>query len=277
MSDEIASWDEAADAYDAWVIHPFAPHVDFPSRRHVRRLLATWKRKGELKRRVAFDLGCGRGQGLALFAGQVGFACGLDFSTRMLELSERVLKTRGISPSRYPHRGGLERLGNDLRAFHAGKKNGTTTVLVEADMRNLAPLRRSADLALAINSISPARAADTARVFNQVVSTLKRGGVMMAVLPSLDAFQYLLALAKRRGVHLPDAGRVDEHGMFHEGGEQQKFFAPAEIIQLCEASRLQVVALEKVRYPWSLMRRHGWGYFPGRPRLWDWGLVARVS
>jgi SAM-dependent methyltransferase len=272
-SDEVAWWDAAADAYDAWVIHPFARGVDFPLRGHIRRLLAGWKRRGELERRVAIDFGCGRGQGLAFFAGRVGFACGLDFSTRMLDLSERALKRRGISASRYPRRGGLVRLRHDLRKFQPG---ASRTALVEADMRDLSPLRRSADVALAVNSILPARPADVPRVFNQVVSVLKRGGVLMAVLPSLDAFQYLLALAKRRGVRLPDVGRVDEQGMFHEGGERQKFFLPAEIMRLSEASRLQVLALEKVRYPWTLMRRFGWGYFPGRPRLWDWALLARA-
>lgn len=277
MRDEIACWDAAADEYDAWVIHPFAPHVEFPLRGHVRRVLTTWKRRGELERRVAFDFGCGRGQGLALFAGQVGFAGGLDFSARMLDLSERLLNARGISPARYPHRGSLERVGDDLREFRTGRKGGTRTVLVKADMRDLAPLKHSLDLALAINSISPARASDVSGVFHQVASALKRGGLLMAVLPSLDAFEYLLALAKRLRVRLPDVGRVDEHGMFHEGGEQQKFYAPAEITRLCEANRLRVLALEKVRYPWNLMRRFGWGYFPGRPRLWDWALMARSS
>jgi SAM-dependent methyltransferase len=277
MSDEIRSWDAAAAAYDTWVISPFAPDVDFPLRNHVRRLLDTWKQRGESRRRIAIDCGCGQGQGLRLFAGQVGFACGLDFSSRMLDLSERLLKSRGISLSRYPYRSGLTRLRDDLREFSARKKDGTRTVLVEADMRNLARLRHSADLVLAINSISPHRATDVARVFAQVVSTLKKGGLLMAVLPSLDAFQYLLALAKQRRRRLPDVGHVDEDGMFHEGGEQQKFFAPTEIAQLCAMGRLDVLALEKVRYPWSLMQRFGWGYFPGRPRLWDWSLVARAK
>ena len=146
MPDEIRSWDAAAEAYDAWVISPFAPDVDFPVRNHVRRLLDTWKQRGELRRRVAFDCGCGKGQALTLIAGQVGFACGLDFSPRMLDLSERLLKTRGIAPSRYPHRGGLTRLRVDLHEFNTRKADGTRTVLVEADMRNLAPLKRSADL-----------------------------------------------------------------------------------------------------------------------------------
>jgi hypothetical protein len=99
----------------------------------------------------------------------------------------------------------------------------------------------------------------------------------MAVLASLDAFHYLSALADRLGVELPDLGRVDAHGMFHEGGEQQQFFAPADIERLCGGAGVRVRALAKVRYPWPLVRRFGWGYFPRHPRLWDWYLVGRVA
>ncbi len=264
-----------SDAYDKWVITPFAPGVEFSLRGDVRRLLGAWTRRGA-SRRVVLDLGCGRGDGLALVAGRVGFAVGLDFSRRMLDLSERFLRARGTVPSRYGRRGGLGRLGAELRAFAAGAADGARTVLVEADMGSLVPLRRSADLVLAVNSISPARPGQAPRVFRQVVSCLKPGGTLMAVLASLDSFQYLVALAGRLGVRLPDLGKVDERGMFHEDGEQQQFYAPGDIRQLCAQTGLRVLGLEKVRYPWRLMRRFGWGYFPRRPRLWDWHLIARA-
>jgi SAM-dependent methyltransferase len=272
MPDAATPWDEASDDYDSWVISPFAPGVDFPLRGDVRRLLAAWKRRGVLERKVVLDVGCGRGDGLALVAGRVGLAVGIDFSPRMLDLGERFLKARGIAPARAPGGAGLGRVVRGLRQRAAG----TRTLLVRADMRSLAPLRGSADLVLAISSISPTRPGLAGRVFDAVASCLKPGGTFLAVLASLDAFHYLLALADRRGVALPDAGRVDADGMFHENGERQKFFAPAEITRLCEASGLRRLALRKVRYPWPLVRRFGWGYFPGHPRLWDWYLVARA-
>jgi SAM-dependent methyltransferase len=277
MPDAAAPWDAVSDRYEAWVISPFAPQVRFPLRADVRRLLGTWKRRGELGQRVVFDLGCGRGDGVALVAGRVGFAVGVDFSPRMLDLSERFLRARGITPERYRGRAGLARVAADLREFAAGGGRGARTVLVEGDMESLAPLAHSADLVLAVSSISPARPGRAGRVFDQVVSCLEPGGTLMAVLASLDAFHYLVALADRLGVELPDLGRVDAHGMFHEGGEQQQFFTPGHIRQLCAASGLRVRALTKVRYPWRLVRRFGWGYFPGRPRLWDWYLVGHAS
>jgi SAM-dependent methyltransferase len=254
------------------VISPFAPGVDFPLRGDVRRLLGAWRRRGELERKVVLDVGCGRGDGLALFAGRVGLAGGIDISPRMLDLSERFLKARGVVPARDAGRAGLRRVASGLRGHAAGKQ----TLLVQADMGSLAPLRHSADVVLAISSISPTRPGIAPRVFDAVASCLKPGGTLLAVLASLDAFHYLVALAGRRGVALPDAGRVDAHGMFHENGERQKFFTPVEIEQLCERSGLRRLALEKVRYPWPLVRRFGWGFFPGAPRLWDWYLVARA-
>jgi SAM-dependent methyltransferase len=277
MPDRAAPWDAVSDKYDTWVISPFAPRVDFPLRADVRRLLGTWKQRGLLQRRVVFDIGCGRGDGLALVAGRVGFAVGVDFSPRMLDLSERFLRARGVVPSRAAGRAALPRVATELRKLSAGKEPGTRTTLVQADMRTLAPLRGSADLVLAISSISPTRPGLAARVFGEVASCLKPGGTLMAVLASLDAFHYLVALADRLGVDLPDAGHVDAHGMFHENGERQKFFTPAEIGQLCDESGLRRLALKKVRYPWSLLRRFGWGYFPGHPTLWDWYLVARAG
>jgi SAM-dependent methyltransferase len=277
MPDAAAPWDAVTEEYDAWVISPFAAGVRFPLRADVRRLLGAWRQRGELERRVVFDLGCGRGDGLALVAGRVGFAVGLDFAPRMLDLSERLLRARGVTPERYRGRAGLARVAAELRAFSTGTGRETRTVLVEGDMESLAPLRHAADLVLAISAISPARPGRAGRVFDQVVSSLKPGGTLMAVLASLDAFLYLAALADRLGVHLPDLGRVDGHGMFHEGGEQQQFFAPADIRRLCGESALMIRTLEKVRYPWPLVRRFGWGYFPGRPRLWDWYLVGRTA
>jgi SAM-dependent methyltransferase len=277
MPSPAAPWDAVSHRYDTWVISPFAPGVAFPLRADVRRLLAAWKHRGSLHDRVVLDVGCGRGDGLALVAGRVGVAVGLDFSPRMLDLSARFVKARGIGPVRYPRRGGLRRLGAALRARAADGGDEQTTALAHADMRALAPLRGCADLVLAISSISPARPGRAARAFGEVASCLKAGGTLMAVFASLDSFQYLVALADRLGVELPDVGHVDRHGMFHEHGEQQQFFTPEDIRRLCAGEGLRVRALKKVRYPWATMRRFGWGYFPGRPQLWDWYLLASAK
>jgi SAM-dependent methyltransferase len=274
---EATPWDEVADEklYEKWIISPFAPDVEFRLPGDVLALLDRWKRRGGIGRRVVLDLGCGRGDALALVAGHVGFAAALDFSPRMLALAERFLKARDVATTTYPRRDGLARMTRDLRRVAAGVRRGPVSALAEADIRNLSRLRHAADLVLAVNCISPSRAADARRAFGEVAATLRPGGTLLAVLPSLDAFHYLIDLVRRRGGSLPDAGHVDAEGMFHENGTAQKFFTSDEILALSRANGLRTIAISKVRYPWALMRRFGWGYFPGRPRLWDWYLVAR--
>jgi hypothetical protein len=194
----------------------------------------------------------------------------------MLDLAGRFLAAQGVSSMRHRGRDALVRLAIDLRAVAAGRRRGPTTALARADLRNLSALRRTADLVLAINSISPPRAAEASRMFSEVAKTLKSGGVLMAVLPSLESFQYLLDLARRRGTPLHEAGRIDARGMFHESGEAQKFFTADEIRALLRVNGLRVLSLAPVRYPWAIMARFGWGNFPARPRLWDWHVVARA-
>jgi SAM-dependent methyltransferase len=278
MPDRAAPWDAVATErlYERWIISPFAPGVDFRLPRDVRRLLARWTRRGDIGRRVVLDLGCGRGDATALVAGRVGFAAALDISRPMLELSGRFLAARGVSSTHYRGRDALVRMATDLGAVAAGRRRGPATALARADLRNLSTLRATGDLVLAINSISPPRASEVGRMFGELANALKPGGVLMAVLPSLESFEYLLDLARRRGARLHEAGRVDACGMFHESGETQKFFTSDEVRALCRASGLRAVSLAMVRYPWALMARFGWGNFPGSPRLWDWHLVARA-
>src|SRR4026209_2433597 len=118
MSDRAAPWDAVANEarYERWVISPFARGGGFRLRGDVRQILARWKRAGTLERRVVLDVGCGRGDGLALVAGRGGFGAGLAFSPRMLDLAARFLAARDVVPARYRGRTGLAKLARVLRA-----------------------------------------------------------------------------------------------------------------------------------------------------------------
>jgi hypothetical protein len=114
-------------------------------------------------------------------------------------------------------------------------------------------------------------------MLDQIIACLRPGGRWIAVFPSLDNVEYLHRLYRRHGVDPAGLGRVSDDGRMyiHGDGERQKFFTPEEIRQLCASRRLTVERLEKIRYPWKLIARYGWGYFPRSPRMWDWYLLAR--
>ena len=112
-------------------------------------------------------------------------------------------------------------------------------------------------------------------MFASVAACVRPGGVLIAVLPSWDTMHHLSALERRHGGSPASAGTIDGRtGIYTDGRERAKFFLPEEITQLCQDNQLAVTRLEKIRYPWSLMRRFGWGYYPRSPRIWDWYLVA---
>jgi len=149
------------------------------------------------------------------------------------------------------------------------------TILVQGDISRLTPLFDSCDLAIAVNCTAPESTAKAYHMVRQIVSCLKTGGLLLAVFPSLDTMECLAELSTRLSVHPPELGKIDENRIYvHPDGAKQKFFVPEEIVGLADENELRIRALEKVRYPWTMIQRHGWGYFADSPELWDWYLVA---
>jgi hypothetical protein len=60
-----------------------------------------------------------------------------------------------------------------------------------------------------------------------------------------------------------------------ESGLMQKYYLPGELTRLLNAHRFRVVRMERIEYPWRTANAHGWGFFPGRPRIWDWYIEAQ--
>jgi 2-polyprenyl-3-methyl-5-hydroxy-6-metoxy-1,4-benzoquinol methylase len=273
---ESAGWDEVAGNYHDAVISPFARGVRFRLRSDIRRILRTWRADGTIGRRVLVDFGCGCGPGLLLVAGQVGFVAGIDFSERMLDESERTLRGAGISVSRYGRRKGVGALAHKIALLAQNRLEDHQTVLVNADLRRLAPLYHRVDLGLAINSISPPNPRDVGVMFRQVTNCIKPSGRLIFLFPSLDTMYHLFKLVRRHNVKLADLGKIEaEHGVYIDPtGDRQKFFTPDEIQGLFKARGWVIDKMEKVRYPWDLARRLGWGYFPRHHRLWDWYVMG---
>lgn len=273
-SDQLRIYDSVAPRYHAEVVTPFAKGVDFRLGSDVRRILREWRDRDTIWRRVVIDFGCGIGEGLALVAGKVGLAAGIDFSNGMLSESLSRLERLGLETRQL--RGSLRVLARFVHQRWDLETGTPTTVLARGNLLRLNALTETCDLALAINSIGPPSVGQAYRMFQQVVQCVRRRGTMIAVLPSLDTMYHLSALERRHRVSASEREAIDPvTGIYTDMyGEREKFFAPDEIRQLARDNGLRVTRLEKIRYPWTLMRRFGWGYYPRSPRIWDWYLVA---
>jgi SAM-dependent methyltransferase len=274
--DESVEWDELASHYQEQVISPFSPEVRFKLPADIRRILRAWRTDGTINSRVVLDFGCGCGDSLLLVAGRVGLAVGIDFSEGMLTQSQIRLERKGIHVTRYNRRQGLRAVAQRIDSLKKGRLTDPQTVLVNANVFRLGSVRASADLGMAINSICPQNAQQLCAIFRQVTASVKHDGTCIFVFPSLDTMYHLFELVRRHKVTPPDLGVIelrDDMYLEPEGGKQ-KFFTPDEIEELFKSNRWNIDRVEKIRYPWNLVRRFGWGYFPRHERLWDWYVVG---
>lgn len=269
-------WNQLARRYHDEVITPFDPGVRFQFKSDLRKKIAELKQQGLADSRIVIDFGCGIGEALALVAGKVGLAIGLDFSKGMLNISRRRLQKQGYHPEMLSGRSSLRALHSRIQQFRSGGDSCGGIVLVEANMLHMISLIESCDVAFAINSLVFPTTGKSRKAFEQVAASVVPGGLLHGVFPSLDTMEYLLSLAERSEAGPDDLGEID----FHRGiyttpsGEKQTYYSPEMISELADRNGLSIKKLEKIHYPWTLIRKHGWGYFPGRERLWDWYLVA---
>jgi len=277
-SDAAFGWDEIAPRYHAEVISPFSPEVRFRFASDVRDLLRQWDEDGTACHRTIIDFGCGIGEALQLVAGKVGVSAGIDFSSAMLNESHDRLQAGASQVARYVGSDSLARLRNAVRECERGMLAGPQTILAQGDLLDLHALFGSCDAAIAINSTAPESAAKASEMVRQIASCIKQGGLLLAVFPSLDTMAYLHELSSRSKVRPRALGRIDADQMYvHANGDRQKFFTRDEIVRLAGENHFELKTLEKVKYPWKMMRRYGLGYFPRSPRMWDWYVLARKS
>lgn len=274
-SDPAIAWDSSATTYYDSVISPFDQDVDFRLSRDLEQLLRDHRGEDGVCDLVVTDFGCGCGEALALVAEHARWTVGIDFSEKMLSESEHRLRSQGITVTRYSREQGCESLARDVA--RAKRKRSPRTILLNADFRDLRPLRQFCDIGLAINSISPPRTQQVDPIVRELTRVHKPGGFLLAVFPSWDTVEYLLELATIHNARLEGISRkISEAGIFADPtGFRQKFFHKSEIETLCAVHGWKIETIEKVRYPWSMMQRYGWGYFPNHEEVWDWYVMAR--
>lgn len=262
--DKRAYYDEIADDYAAHVVSPYELGVELPLAGDLDR----WFR-GAPRDALVVDFGCGTGQALELVAGRGGLTLGLDYSQGMLRAAARRLRKGRVRRLK------SEPLSPRMAQREMKTRDAGRTRLVEGDLHALEWLRGQVDLAVASNSITDETAARSDHMFDQVAATLKRGGELLAIFPSLDATEYVMQLHVERSGEVPeDLGVLDTEGVYEVDGLRQRFWSPDQLSEACARNGLEVRELSKITFTWEAMAESGWGDFEGEAPMWDWYLRA---
>lgn len=256
ISEEIKYWDNVADTYHEGCLNPLAEGVDNLLKEFIKTL------NHQYYKRVA-DLGCGNGKLAAFLSTYFSEVWAIDYSDNMIK----------IAKARY---------------------NNPKIVFKKLDMRDLRTVYNTFDIAFSVNSILPPNPSDVPIILSEIFKSLYAGGLFVSILPSFDTVLYLKELTFKdllnKGTsELKAKGMVDELfikkrkldeelGLYADDGVHvQKFLHIDEIRTLLPEAGFRIKLIEKVVYPWELSRKHGYGYFPGKPEIWDWFVVATKS
>lgn len=145
-------------------------------------------------------------------------------------------------------------------------------------MREMA-LNERFDRIISVNSILPQNRTDVVRILRAIRGHLKPGGRLMAIMPAYDTTVYLRRLwLDYYSASLHDdahAARVvdafakskkvnDMELLYAEDSRTQQAYHTAESIkrELPAAGLALIQDPVKLYYPWSLVRRFDYGYFP---------------
>lgn len=247
-------WDSLAQNYESKVLSPLDPSVKNPIFSFVSRLdFKNYKR--------VVDLGCGTGQFLPFLSKYFEEVWGFEQSENMLRLAKKRIQ---------------------------GTKN---VYFKRLDIRNLKTYYGYFDIAFTINTIAPYDISLAEDIVKAIFLAIRKDGLFVGIIPSFDTILYLRELTfanyiekelsdkesrEKTDEHFIKQNKMDiEKGTYAEDGLHiQKFFNESEIHSLLRDAGFKDVTTEKVLYPWRLSKKHGYGYFPDKPEIWDWFFSA---
>lgn len=250
----IERWNAIAEDYSAQILSPFAPEVENP----LLPFLGGLKEKGY---KDAADIGCGTGSLLGTLAMIFPNVYGLDFSSKMLQIAKDTVKCGNVS-------------------------------LLQEDILHMSEAyRESFDLCTSVNSIIPPRYEDAPLIITEIFRCLRPNGIFAGILPAIEAVIHQKRLAmeslRREGSTEKEAREISdryfykknkldlEMGMYADDGTNlHKHFYLYEIFNFFAEAGFQNISHGKVEYPWTLTKLHGYGYYPDKPKIWDWFITA---
>ncbi|MBL7955015.1 MAG: methyltransferase domain-containing protein [Flavobacteriales bacterium] len=240
-------WDDVAETFEEDIFN--VPAND------TKGIIEGWVERLAGPSRCATDLGCGVGRTLPMLAERYAKVYAVDVSSQCLEVAER-------SASAY----------SNIRYVHADLSKD----------RNGYP---AADVVLCINTLLNAAIEVRGPLIERTVRSVKRGGHLLLVVPSLNsalltAYRHL-QWNLRIGMDPKEAQREAalnskglEHGTVYIDNVPTKHYLKEELEALLDAHGFDVLAIEKLEYPWSTE-------FDSPPRWmkapypWDWFVAAQ--
>jgi hypothetical protein len=155
-------------------------------------------------------------------------------------------------------------------------------------MHELHDLAGQVDVAVAVNSLVMPDLRLMGRTLRAIRGSLRPGGSLLGIVPSIDAIAYhamlLVDRGLERGLTPTEAERLAGiqterryydflFGRFRFRGLHQKFWQPFEIEHRLAAAGFGSTTLAKVLYPWDDALA-GADELAGLPRSWDWFFRA---
>ncbi len=247
-------WSRHAATYDDNFLDPFSSGVENP-------LWGALEAVPNPGRKTVVDLGCGTGPLLPHLLERFGRVIALDFAPAMLALAR-------------------ERIGPE-RSLHV--------LFLQCAMHQLDDLAGQIDVAITINSLVMPEVPVIDKTLRAIQASLRPRGLLMGIVPSLDAIQYhtmlLLDQALGQGLEMAEAMRFTGHhaehrlydfafGRFKFQGLRQKFWLPFEVEHRLGKAGFHGVKLKKVLYSWDTSQV-GSSDLSGFPPSWDWFFLAR--
>jgi SAM-dependent methyltransferase len=238
-------WSKAAADYEKEFIDPYHPEVRNPLCERLLQLADT--------RKTVADLGCGIGPLLPFLAAQFRTVFAVDFAAGMLERARS--RCQGLS----------------------------NVTFLQRPLTDLAPLAGLLDVAVAVNSLVMNDLDDLENSLRQIGLCLRPGGVLLAILPAMDAVHYvtMLLLDRARTRGLPpaaarrNAAQHGEHalydfafGGFRYQGLEQHFWQPFEVRYRLRRAGFRRIRMTKVLLPWEQFACGA--DLKDQPRPWDW-------
>lgn len=263
------NWDEVSKDYKKWVLGPWAKAMMTADPKHpnlgnflLDEVLKYQKTVGRDHLKI-LDFGCGPGNILDyLPKANISEISGLDGSDTALQIASEKANKLGI-------------------AF----------VPIHGDMRNYSNPTHY-DIIISTNSILPEKSDDIRNMFETIFKLMKDDGRVFFILPAFDACAALVdywrdyyretwnndEFVQRCVRAIEAAKKMDRQArLFADDGEHQQCFHTEQSIKDdLSACGFEIVGpIRRVSYPWDYAAKHDYGYFPGKPEIWDWYVEAK--